>query len=148
MESRKAIVRHVKDLTFIAKAGSNHWTTVDSSHHGNMPAATSPMELILIALGACTGSDVVSILEKKRARLVRFEVAITGVRAKEYPKVYTEIHLEYRFSGEGMREKDVKHAIELSMTKYCSVSAMLKKSVHVTYSYAITKGSAETTQVD
>ena len=144
MNTREAIVRQVKDLTFIGKAGSNHWTVIDSSHHGNTPSATSPMELVLLALGSCTGSDVALIMEKKKVSLTKFEMKITGERASEDPKVYTSIHIEYLFEGVGVREKDVAHAIELSMTKYCSVSAMLKKSVAISHSYLIGKavGSA------
>lgn len=142
MESREAVIRHIRELSFVGKAGSNHWTTIDSSHHGNVPASNSPMELILIALGACTGSDVVAILEKKRAKLSMFEMKVTGERAKEFPKVYTKIHIEYNIAGDSIREKDVAHAIELSMTKYCSVSAMLKNSVTITYAFSIA-GSEE-----
>ncbi|MGA7160329.1 MAG: OsmC family protein [Bacteroidota bacterium] len=137
MQKREAIIRHVQNLTFIGKAGSNHWTTMDSSHGESSAAATSPMELILLALGGCTGSDVAIILEKKRARVSKFEMKITGERAAEDPKVYTSIHITYIFEGFNLREKDIVHAIELSMTKYCSVSAMLKKSVALTYSYSI-----------
>jgi putative redox protein len=86
MESREAIIRHIRELSFVGKAGSNHWATIDSSHNGNVPAANSPMELVLIALGACTGSDIVSILEQKRVRLSMFEMKVTGERAKEFPK--------------------------------------------------------------
>ena len=139
MNNREAIVRHVKDLTFVGKAGSNHWTAADASHHGNTPAATSPMELVLVALGSCTGSDVVGILEKKRARFDSFEIKVTAERAEKDPKVYTAIHVEYVVEGDGVSEKDLVHAIDLSMTKYCSVSAMLKKSVALTYSHKILK---------
>ena len=142
MTKREATVRHVQNLTFIGKAGSNHWTTMDSSHGENSAASTSPMELILIALGGCTGSDVAIILEKKRARFSKLEMKITGERAAVDPKVYTTIHIEYIVEGIGLREKDVAHAIELSMTKYCSVSAMLKKSVALTYSYSIVEPGA------
>ena len=139
MNTREAVVRHVKDLTFVGKAGSNHWTTIDASHHGSIPAATSPMELVLVALGSCTGSDVVGILEKKKIRFNSFEIKVTAERAEKDPKVYTAIHVEYVIEGEDVREKDLVHAIELSMTKYCSVSAMLKKSVALTYSHRILK---------
>jgi putative redox protein len=111
--------------------------TIDSSHNGSVPAAATPMELIPMALGGCTGSDVVSILEKKRVQLSKFEMRITAERAKDLPKVYTKIHINYRFAGVTIKEKDVAHAIDFSMTKYCSVSAMMKKSVAVPYSYSI-----------
>jgi putative redox protein len=137
MESREAIIRQIRELSFVGKADSNHWTTIDSSHNGNVPAANSPMELLLIALGACTGSDVVSILEKKRVQLSMFEMKVTGERAKEFPKAYTKIHIDYSFAGDNSKEKDVAHAIDLSMTKYCSVSAMIKNSVEMTHSFSI-----------
>lgn len=137
MESREAIIRHIRELSFVGKAGINHWTTIDSSHNGNVPAANSPAELVLIALGACTRSDVVSILEKKRVQLSMFEMKVTGERAKEFPKVYTKIHIDYNFAGDNIKEKDVAHAIDLSMTKYCSVSAMIKNSVEMTHSFSI-----------
>lgn len=137
MESREAIIRHIREHYFVGKAGSNHWTTIDSSHNGNAPAANSPMELVLIALGAYMGSDVVSIFEKKRLQLSMFEMKVTGERAKEFPMVYTKIHIDYSFAGDNIKEKDVVHAIDLSMTKYCSVSAMVKNSVEMTYSFSI-----------
>jgi putative redox protein len=142
MNKQEAVVRHVQNLTFIGKAGSNHWTTVDSSHGESSAAATSPMELILIALGACTGSDVAIILEKKRVCFTKLEMKISGERAAKDPKVYTTIHINYIVEGVNLKEKDVAHAIELSMTKYCSVSAMLKKSAALTYSYTIMEASA------
>ncbi len=142
MEKREAIVRHVQNLAFIGKAGSNHWTTMDSSRGESLAAATSPMELILIALGGCTGSDVAIILEKKRLHVSKFEMKITGERAEDDPKVYTAIHINYILEGFHLSEKDVARAIELSMTKYCSVSAMLKKSVALTYSYTIVEARA------
>ncbi len=83
------------------------------------------MELVLIALGACTGSDIVSILEMKRVQLSMFEMKINGERAKEFSKVYTKIHIDYSFAGDNIKEKDVAHAIDLSMMKYCSVSAVV-----------------------
>ena len=142
MNKREAVVRHVQNLTFIGKAGSNHWTTVDSSHGENPAAATSPMELILIALGGCTGSDVAIILEKKRVHFTKLEMKIIGERAATDPKIYTTIHIDYRVEGFAIKEKDVAHAIDLSMTKYCSVSAMLKKSVALTYSFTIVEAGA------
>jgi putative redox protein len=137
MESREATIRHIRELSFVGKAGSNHWTTIDSSHNGNVPAANSPMELVLIVPGACTGSDVVSILEKKRVQLSMVEMKVTGERAKEFPKVYMKIHIDYNFVGGNIKEKDVAHAIDLSMTKYCSVSTMLNNLVEMTYPFAI-----------
>ena len=149
MNTREAVVTHVHDLAFIGKAGSNHWTAVDSAHKGKVPAATSPMEMVLIALGGCTGGDVAAILEKKRVKFSKLEIKVSGVRTEIDPKVYTSIHLDYLVEGLHVREKDVAHAVELSMTKYCSVGAMLKKSVALTHAFTVidTDGKeSETTQ--
>ena len=151
MNTREAVVIHVQDLAFVGKAGSNHWTTVDSAHKGKVPAATSPMEMVLIALGGCTGGDVASILEKKRVKFSKLELRLKGVRTETDPKAYTSIHVDYLVEGRHIREKDVAHAVELSMTKYCSVGAMLKKSVALTYAFTVIEAGdkkGESTQED
>ncbi len=66
-----------------------------------------------------------------------FEMKVTGERAKKFPKVYMKIHIEYSFTGDNIKEKGAAHAIELSMAKYCSVSATIKNSVEMTYSFSI-----------
>jgi putative redox protein len=138
----QAYVRHLKGITFAGKANSNHWVMMDgSSKFGGSDAASGPMELVLIALGGCTGSDVASILEKKRVRLDGFDMNITADRTQEHPKVFSKIHIEYVFYGDDIKNNDVLKAIELSQEKYCSVSAILKKSAEVTFSYEIKKAT-------
>jgi putative redox protein len=94
------------------------------------------MELLLIALGACTATDVVIILEKKRQNLDSLEVICSGERAADPPQVWTKLEILYRLRG-ALDEKAVKHAIELSEDKYCSVAAMLKKTAKVSWRYEI-----------
>lgn len=116
---------------------------------GGTDAASRPKELVLYALAGCTASDVVSILKKKRVPLQGFEMHLTGHEAEEHPKIFTDIHVEYVFFGEDIKPSDVQRAIELSTTKYCSVSAMLTPKVRITHSYRIepspvsTKSDAE-----
>jgi putative redox protein len=95
------------------------------------------MELFLIGLAGCTGMDVVSILSKKRVPLREFRVDVEAARAPEHPKVFTNIKLSYYFRGEGIEEKDVVQAIELSQEKYCSASAMLSHSAEISYEFTI-----------
>ena len=104
---------------------------------GGRGAGTRPKELVLLALAGCTGSDVVSILTKKRAPLDRLELNVTAEETDEHPRVYTRIHVEYVFHGDGLRAPDLERAIELSEEKYCSVSAMLRPAVALTHSYRI-----------
>jgi putative redox protein len=134
----KAVVKQIEGCSFIGKAESNHWVPVDSKKEfAGSDAAMHPMELVLLALGSCTGCDVVSILEKKKVQLTGFEVHIDAERSETHPKVFTKIHLEFMFYGTGLNPVHLKRAIELSQEKYCPVSAMLKSSVPITTSYRI-----------
>lgn len=138
----KAIVKQVKGCSFIGKADSNHWVAIDTPKEScGMDAACTPMELVLLALGGCTGSDVVSILDKKKVPLEGFEINIEADRSDSYPKVFTKINLEYVFYGQNIDTKHVERAIALSQEKYCSVSAMLKSSVSIISSYKILNDS-------
>jgi putative redox protein len=138
MAQKKAIVKQVQGITFVAKADSNHWVIMDGPEDfGGSNSGTRPKELLLIALGGCTGSDVAAILKKRKAPIVSFEMNISGNESEEHPKVFTDIHIEYVFYGDGIDPADIERAIEMSTTKYCSVSAMLKASVKITHSYRI-----------
>jgi putative redox protein len=113
---------------YIGDASSRHAIVMDT---GSEKTASSPMELVLIALCGCTASDVVGILRKKREPFTRLEVTASGERATGYPAVYTEISVVYRIAGKVSR-KAVEDAVRLSKEKYCSVSAMLEKTAKIT----------------
>jgi putative redox protein len=104
---------------------------------GGENAGSRPKELILMALGGCTGSDVASILAKKRVPLDSFQLNLSANTREQHPQIFTDIHIEYVFHGNGIPPAEVERAIELSTTKYCSVSAMLKPTVKLTHSYRI-----------
>ncbi len=147
MPVRKAIVRQVQGITLAAKGETNHWVMMDGrDSSGAEGAASTPKELLLMALGGCTSMDVIPILKKKRVNLEGFEVRLTGNACEGHPQVFTDIHIEYVFTGDGIQETDVEHAIELSTTKYCSVSAMLRGCVKITHSYIIQPSRHETAQ--
>jgi putative redox protein len=94
------------------------------------------MEMVLMALGACTATDIVIVLEKKRQKLQALEVVCSGERAAEPPTVWVKLELLFRVRG-ALDESAVKHAIELSMDKYCSVAAMLRKTAEISWRYEI-----------
>lgn len=134
----KAKAINIKGVTFIGKAESNHWVPMDGPEEfGGSDAGTRPKELILIGLAGCSGSDVISILSKMREKITRFEIDIEAESATEHPKVFTKIHLLYRFWGESLKKENIEKAIDLSQTKYCSVSAMLKPTVEISHSIEI-----------
>ena len=114
---------------FLANASSGHAVVVDSDRERN--TAAGPMELVLIGLCACTATDVVSILRKKREPFTGVNVRAEAERAKEPPTVYTSIKLIYTVSGHVSR-KAAEDAVRLSEQKYCGVSAMLKSTARIT----------------
>ena len=131
-------VVQVRGLTFVGRAGSGHWIPMDGPvDFKGSDSATRPKELLLISLGGCTGADVASILNKMREKISQFKIDIEAKTATEHPKVYTKIHLTYKFWGDELKEANIKKAIELSQDRYCSVTAMLQKAVEITHSFEI-----------
>jgi putative redox protein len=138
MAVKKAVIKHIKGVTFIGKADSNHWVTMDGpDNFGGSDAGIRPKELLLLALGGCTGSDVVTILQKKKIKLDGFEMNVSAEVQETHPQVYTKIDLEYVFYGKNVPIEAVERAIELSLTTYCSVTAMLQKAIEINHSYRI-----------
>ncbi len=129
-----ASVKWIDEQKFVATSPSGHAVTIDSDRESNQ--APGPMELLLMALGACTATDVVIILEKKRQKLQSLEVICSGERAAEPPAVWTKLEIVYRLRGQ-LDDAAVKHAIQLSEDKYCSVAAMLRKTATLSWRYEI-----------
>jgi putative redox protein len=136
-----ASVKWIGEQKFVATSPSGHAITLDSDRDSNK--APGPMELVLMALGACTATDIVIVLEKKRQKLESLEVICSGERAAKPPTVWTKLELLYRLRGQ-LDDAAVKHAIKLSEDKYCSVSAMLQKTASMSWRYEILPASANT----
>ena len=114
---------------FTAIASSGHAFMIDADRQRN--TAPGPMELVLIGLCACTATDVVSILRKKRESFSSLEVSAEAERAKTPPTVYETIKLTYRVGGP-VTHKAMEDAVRLSREKYCGASAMLEKTAKIT----------------
>jgi len=138
MSTKKAYIKQIKGIAFAGRTDSKHWITMDGPEDfGGSDSGIRPKELLLIALAGCTGSDVVSILQKKKANLKDFEINISAEVSDQHPKVFTDIDLEYVFYGKGINQKDVERAIGLSQTTYCAVTKMLEKSINIKHTYRI-----------
>jgi putative redox protein len=126
-------------MRFLATPESGSTITLDARpEQGGTGRGPAPMDTVLLALGTCTGMDVVSILRKMRAPLRGLEIRITADRAEEHPRVFTRIHIEYVLTGPELQTDHAARAVELSQEKYCPVAAMLRKAAEVTYSWRIT----------
>ena len=132
----KVKVRFEGGMRFVGEAEGGNIIMDAAAEFGGTGGPT-PMNVLLAALGGCTGMDVVSILRKKRAEVTGFEMNIEGQRAAEHPKKYTDINLEFVVKGKGLKKEDVERAIELSMDKYCSVKATIEGVSKVNYTYRI-----------
>jgi len=131
----KAIVRFVDDDLFLGITPSGHAIPLDTD--SKRSSAPSPVELLLVALGSCTATDVVSILKKKRQHVTSYVAEVSGVRRDEYPRSYTSMKVHHILTGRSISEKAVAHAVELSESKYCSVAATLRPGVEIQSSFEV-----------
>lgn len=135
----KARVKWVQDVMFVGESGSGHAVVMDGAPEGGgRNLGMRPMELVLLGTGGCTAYDVVTILRKQRQTVFDVAAELQAERAETDPKVFTKIHIHFVVKGKGLKEEQVKRAIELSAEKYCSASIMLKISgTVVTHDYEI-----------
>ena len=131
----KAIVRFVSDDLFLGISPSGHALPLDTDSQRS--SAASPVELLLVALGACTATDVASILKKKRQHVSSYVIEVSGERRDDYPRRFTAMNVHHILTGRSISAKAVAHAIELSETKYCSVAATLRPQVELQTTFEI-----------
>jgi len=133
-----AKVTYVNGMQFIGDSESGHALVMDADPSaGGRNTGPKPMELLLISAGGCSGMDVISVLKKKRQDVTGLEIQVKGEKAGDYPMKFTDITLKFIVRGRNISESAVKRAIELSMTKYCSVKATLEGTAKIQYSYEI-----------
>ena len=131
-------VKFLDGVRFEVTSGSGHTTFTDGAPEaGGRNAGMRPMEMVLLGMGGCTAFDVVEILRKRRHEPELMEIEMSAERADEIPKVFTAIHLKYRVKGDGIREREVQRAIELSLEKYCSATRMLSATAEVTFEFEL-----------
>ena len=127
-----AIVKHTGGLGFIGKGDTNHWVVLDGpTELGGENAGSRPKEILLLALGGCTGADVASLLTKMRVPFRKLEIALAAETATEHPQVFTRIDLTYQLEGDNLDVSKIERAVRLSQDKYCPVSAMLRAAVPI-----------------
>ncbi len=136
---KEAIAIWKEGLVFEGTAALGFKVTMDSLQGGT---GFSPMELLLVSLAGCTGMDVIDLLRKKRQDVSGLEVRVTGTRAAEHPRKYTSIHIHFVVTGREVNPEAVRRSIELSETKYCSVSATLSGVAQITTDFEIRVAAA------
>lgn len=135
----KATIKWLDGVAFAGESGSGHTLTMDGPpDHGGQNRGPRPMEMLLLGMGGCASFDVLSILRKSRQAVSGCEARLEAERADAVPAVFTRIGLHFIVRGRGLKESQVRRAVELSAEKYCSASIMLSAAgVEISHSYEI-----------
>ena len=126
---------------FVGESGTGHALVIDDANGHTGP---KPIELALLALGGCTGFDVISILRKKRQTVTGYEIEVRAEQNPESPAYFTRVEIKHRLRGR-IDPEAVQRAIHLSETKYCSVGAMISKTAKIETTFEILPDAAQET---
>ena len=126
-------LRQLQGGSFVGKGPSNHWVNIDTgkSEEGHA-AASGPMELVLMALGTCSGIDLNLMLKKMRLDVVDMQIRLAGTRAADPPRKFTQIHITFHFWGADLPMSKLERAVSLFLEKYCSVANTLNGVAEIT----------------
>jgi putative redox protein len=136
MKNSSVTVKWTGNLQFIGTDSNKHSIVMSSRDEANN-TGVSPSQLLLIALGACSAYDVVVILQKKRLQLTGLDIVVNGEQETDPPYTYRHIHVAYKLKGQGLTEKAVGQAVNLSLEKYCSVAATVSGQADISCSFEI-----------
>jgi len=134
----KTTIRWIDGMMMLGESPSGHSIVMDGPEEfGGKNLGIRPMELLILGVGGCTTVDIVSTLEKMREQVTDCKAEITSERAKDYPKVFTNIHIHFIIKGKQLSDKKIQKAITLSAEKYCSASIMIAKTANITHDFEI-----------
>jgi putative redox protein len=135
MKTSYATLEYAGDDFFIGISPSGHAQSIELN--GERSAAASPTELLMLALGSCSGADVISILHKKREAVTGYRIEVRGERREEHPRSFRRFEVHHIVRGRGVTEESVKHAVELSTEKYCGVAATVRPTAEVVATWEV-----------
>ena len=129
-------MEHIVETSFVrdrvfSSVIDDHVLVMDSPEEGPS-AGPGPKKLMLASLAACTGIDVVSILEKMKVTYSHFQISTRATLTNEHPKIYSEVSVIYSIKVAEEDQAKVKKAVDLSVEKYCGVMAMFEKFAKIT----------------
>ncbi|MEQ9103713.1 MAG: OsmC family protein [Rhodothermales bacterium] len=136
---RVHLARQEQPYHFKATNAAGHVVDIDdaTAYEDGKGNGVGPMQLLMMAIGGCSGVDVVSILEKSRQDIRTLEIDVHGHKPDgTSPSLYDHVHVHFRLTGE-LDEVKVRRAVDLSLGKYCSVAKTLEKSASIAWSFEI-----------
>lgn len=128
-------------MSFTAKVGGHEIILDADSSVGGEERGPRPKPLMLVALGGCTGMDVISILDKMRVKVDGFKVKVVGELTEEHPRYYRRMHVIYEFTGDDLPMDKLEKAVGLSEDRYCGVSALYRRGAEMTSEIKVIKSS-------
>ena len=146
--SLKANTYWIQGIGFEVEVRDHHQFTDGKKEFGGKDRGPNPKEYVLAGLCGCTGMDVVSLMKKFKVSYSEFSVSAESDLTKNHPVIFERINLNFNINGEALDNELVKKAVNLSMTKYCGVSAMLSKAAPVSYEIFINNESVATGNAD
>jgi putative redox protein len=139
--TKHALVRWDGGMHLVGEASTGDRLEMDDEAGGH---GFRPSELLMVSLGGCTAMDVVSILRKKQQTIASYEVDVTGETRPVHPKAYTDVVVEHRVEGDPLDPEAVRRAIELSATKYCTVTGVMATGIaRIVHRYVVHNASGE-----
>jgi putative redox protein len=133
------------NLSFDGTANSGFTIRLGAGGQPGESEGTSPMELLGMSVAGCTAMDVIDILRKKRQDVTAFEVRVHGDRSAEHPRILTHMTVEYVVTGHHIEPEAVERAVDLSVTKYCSVLGSLSKATEIEHKITIVEDTIPAT---
>lgn len=135
MQQSFATIQYAGDDFFVGTTPSGHSQVIDINYERG--SATRPFELVQVALGGCTGADVISVLKKKRQDVTAYRVEVHATRRDEHPRTYQRIEVKHFVRGRGISEPAVAQAVQLSTDKYCAVINSLRPTAEIVATWVI-----------
>ncbi len=134
----KAEIRLVDGVTLMAMSESQHAVVLDlDKASGGKGGAPSPMEYVLMSLGGCIGMTAIKLLQKRNVPMEDMSIELDAEREEQYPRAFTRITVKFTVLGEGVKEADVKWAVETARDRFCPVGAMLSKAAQIEYAWEV-----------
>jgi putative redox protein len=127
------IVEWKKGMSFESEIDGHKLIVDAADESGGENNGPRPKKLLLLALGGCTGMDVISVLKKMKVEILNFNIKVIGITLEEHPKKFSEIEVVYQFKGKNLEYEKLKKAVDLSKDKYCAVIGTLKDSVKLKF---------------
>lgn len=121
----------VKALAFDGMA-NEHVVRLDTTvEGGGLDSGMSPKRMLLCSLSACSGMDVITVLDKMKVPYTMLEIVASAEQTEDHPKVFKEILITYKTDAAASYADKVSRAVELSQDKYCGIAAMLRKHCNI-----------------